>query len=1368
MTQLTLRKHQKDAVSSIENTLKDYNKCLVKMFCGTGKTRIVFHLMVHKKNNLTVIVFPSISLITQFNADYVLNSHWADLTKEFCYMSVCSKNELDHPDIHYTTESQQIETFLHQDKHKIVSVTYQSLETFVNVVEKLDIRIDLLVYDEAHHVIGTTIQNLVFKSKSFQEKTVKTIFLTATPKNENDIIMYDRDADSSDASDCGPLAFEYTHYQAVQDGICNDFDISIHLYTEPAYRNQNHYQSMSRSILASGNTRMLSFHYRSEAEHDTKSNVVDFISDKDKFITEFLHVQREEFPNKKIKKITLDGITGKTKNRLELLQKFEKTKCDEVFILASCYTIGEGVDTKNCNHIYFADPRTSYVSITQNIGRCVRKPVKDMPNATVSLHCFIDANRYEDCQTDEDRDTVIRQDMREGGNLNPILNVLSAVRQDDPDYYDLCLHYPHKYSPQEVKENFHKYGYSVGEPVGNLHETIEHLSGHQVDRNQDVDAISKELDKCIEIHSNSMEQPIQIYNPDSGDVLRVYYNDEEDKYYPVECTEKKPRNIERCRRKPFKINIHTNQDVKVLWKISGELDLTKKICQAYLSCTVKEDNWFQKCDELVLFLEKEKRRPRGQQYIKQEIAQLQKANGEQKEIACLLKEVELSSWNSNQIHNYKNRKQAMKDLDKRQYFETRVLAPYEELYLDGKEKWRSNLRILLSEYLEKGKRPRGTQYIKPEIKALKSEIESNTCTDEERTAKQRQLQSLLQEKEISHWNYCQIRNYKTREQIMMEPDIRKEWEEQVVAPYSKWYLDRKTIWRNKLNILLTEFLEQGRKWRESKTITRRINALQKELESSHFNEAERTAKAVELDNLVREKEISLWNVTQVNNYKRQTEIMAEPDIRTEWETKVLTPYKELYCDDRQEWRKEQWRKNLILLTEFLTQERRRPRPLSMIKGEIETLQRELDNDNLDNGCITTSTEKAAKQEQLTRLKKEGEIGVWNCTQIHSYKNKENIMADADIRTEWETNVLEPYKELYPEDRLLWRKEQWRDSLRMLVHEFLEKGKKPRGTQYIKSEIESLKTVLANTSSNVEWIAKKRELDNLVQEKEMSYWNTVQLRNYKNREYMMADQEIRSEWEQHVQRFQTFYPKFAPVPLSLEQPTPKRSKSITKQVLQEKEKEKDDVSSEKQSDQHVGGVRNRSKLSELHQKYKTLRSDHLHQLFEETPELWHEYHSISEQNELSFQEQDEIPHKRIIKYLEQIKSKRQIHVADLGCGKGKVADHFKTNSTYTFYNYDHVSTAEHVVKCDISKLPLDENEIDICILCLSMWGSNCEEYLKEVYRVLVHNGILLIIEPTKRWITEETNKLKELLEQNGFMVKKVLNQDKFMFLEVVRG
>jgi ribosomal RNA-processing protein 8 len=174
----------------------------------------------------------------------------------------------------------------------------------------------------------------------------------------------------------------------------------------------------------------------------------------------------------------------------------------------------------------------------------------------------------------------------------------------------------------------------------------------------------------------------------------------------------------------------------------------------------------------------------------------------------------------------------------------------------------------------------------------------------------------------------------------------------------------------------------------------------------------------------------------------------------------------------------------------------------------------------------------------------------------------------------------------------------------------------------------------------------------------------------------------------------------------------------------------------------------------------MNSQNLKKEFQDNPQLWYEYHEISEENEKSFPEED-IPRICIIKELDKIKTKRTKIVADLGCGKGYISEYFKNDNRFKFYNYDHISCNENIISCDISNIPLEEDSVEICILSLAMWGSNCKEYIKEAHRILETNGKLYIIEPTKRWsiyddvgnILEgnEGKKLKNLLENNSFKI-----------------
>jgi hypothetical protein len=46
--------------------------------------------------------------------------------------------------------------------------------------------------------------------------------------------------------------------------------------------------------------------------------------------------------------------------------------------------------------------------------------------------------------------------MSKTGNFNGILNVLSALRQEDPYTFELCLKYPETYTKKEICDNLKK------------------------------------------------------------------------------------------------------------------------------------------------------------------------------------------------------------------------------------------------------------------------------------------------------------------------------------------------------------------------------------------------------------------------------------------------------------------------------------------------------------------------------------------------------------------------------------------------------------------------------------------------------------------------------------------------------------------------------------------------------------------------------------------------------------------------------------------------------------------------------------------------------------------------------------------------
>ena len=252
------------------------------------------------------------------------------------------------------------------------------------------------------------------------------------------------------------------------------------------------------------------------------------------------------------------------------------------------------------------------------------------------------------------------------------------------------------------------------------------------------------------------------------------------------------------------------------------------------------------------------------------------------------------------------------------------------------------------------------------------------------------------------------------------------------------------------------------------------------------------------------------------------------------------------------------------------------------------------------------------------------------------------------------------------------------------------------------------------------------------DKYLNQWLQHHLTYYKKKENKFQDKEACKQWEDFIEKYKEHFIEKKSMKLQIQKP---------KETSEEKKQ------------------RVKSELSILHQKYKTMRSDTLSEHFENDPTSWHHYHEVSESNEASFPT-ELIPRNQIIRELDKIKTKRPKRIIDMGCGKALISKHFKDDKRFEFINIDHVSIDETVTVGDISNLPIEDDSVEICISSLALWGSNCKDYIKEAYRVLETNGILYLIEPTKRWTDKEpSDRLRETLKDFKIIQE---NVEKFSF------
>ena len=1261
---MTFRYYQKAADEAIYNELQTSNKCLVKMFCGSGKSLLMRQCQAVQNLLLLVYVFPSLSLIDQFYTDYL--SDKKDITRKIS------------SDDGSTTDPEQIRQFLSCSFNKIICITYQSFEVLLDNLGEM--KINVCCFDEAHHAVGETYQKLIFENDACE----KQIFFTATPKNANGIIMYDRKTPENGM--CGKLVYDYSYLKGVFDDYLNPFEIRIDMYTENT--NLSCYETIARGILTTGNSRVLTFHSDVNTGRDTSVN--NFV-DEAKFRKIFRFIQETEFPNKKIyklKNIKMIGFTSSKsveERRIEL-KNLDETPDNKVFIISSCETLGEGIDTKKANMCVFVDPKSSYVKIIQNIGRIVRKVFgENRTNSTILIPCWIDKTKYLECEGDREKcDEVIRQDMNDtsGGNFNGILNVLSALKQEDEDIYDICLHYPDSFSPQEIRGNLDRQGYAIQEPVGDLCETMGYLldtdicfDEEEYETDEDmIMRVAEENNVCVEIHTDSLENPIEKYNGTSEDIIRLYKTEEEDEtcYQPIiekRGTKKGKGTVSAPdRSKKMNINVHTNDDIQVLWKITG--DITKDICSCVIDCEVI-DTWAEKFIQLKEFIDENKRTP----------YQSSKNETEKK----------LGYWLATQQKNYKK-----KTMDQERYQQwTEFLEEYKEYFKDLDEVWNE-------------------QFIQ-----LKMFIDDNQRTPTYHSKNET-------ENKIARWVSSQQINYKRKRKGMKNEERYQQWTE-FLEEYKEYFKDLDEVWNEKF-IQLKEFIDDNKRtpassskdeiekiekilgsWlsNQQKNYKNKINGMKDEeryQQWSNFLEEYKEyfksdddiwdEKFIQLKEFIddnkktpkrgsndeTEKILGNWFSTQQHNYKRKINCMKFEEKYQQW-SNFMEEYKDYFKKSNDDI----WDEKFIQLKEFIDDNKRTP--ASSSKDEIEKI-----------------------------------LGSWLSSKQNQYKKKRNGMKFEEKYQRW-TNFLEEYKDYFKKsDDDIW------DEKFIQLKEFIYVNKKMPST----------------SSKNID-------------EKILGYWWSTQQGNYKNNKKSMKNEERYNQWTDFLEEYKDIF-------------KPIKKKSMKLQTAPAVIATTEIIESTS-----VKRERTKSKLSELHKEYKTLKSENLRAKFTEDPELWHKYHEIAEENEQSFPE-DDIPRNRIIRELDKIKTKRSKQVVDMGCGRAQIAQRYQGDPRFNFTNYDHISSNEHVIQCDISNIPLEEDSVEICILSLAMWGSNCEEYIKESNSILETGGKLYIIEPTKRWSEKdereniiegkEASRMIKLLEECGFQITKQ-SIEKFCLFECIK-
>lgn len=87
------------------------------------------------------------------------------------------------------------------------------------------------------------------------------------------------------------------------------------------------------------------------------------------------------------------------------------------------------------------------------------------------------------------------------------------------------------------------------------------------------------------------------------------------------------------------------------------------------------------------------------------------------------------------------------------------------------------------------------------------------------------------------------------------------------------------------------------------------------------------------------------------------------------------------------------------------------------------------------------------------------------------------------------------------------------------------------------------------------------------------------------------------------------------------------------------------------------------------------------------------------------------------------------IADLGCGEAKIA---RTLTKKKVHSFDLKALNDQVTVCDMSRLPLYRQTVDVAVFCLSLMGTNLNAFILEANRILKKGGLLKIAEVKSRF------------------------------------
>ncbi|WP_234379725.1 DEAD/DEAH box helicase [Streptomyces caniscabiei] len=398
MAAMELRPHQREAVDAVLRALEFPARSLlpegglrtqVIMATGSGKSLVATRSAEELHAGRVLVLVPSLDLLAQTEASWRAGGR----TGPMIGVSSLRGEQVSFPN---TTDVDELVSWVKPFDKVTVFATYASLGlgTLERAHEAGLTGWDLIVVDEAHRCSGRIGKPWAVVHNNQKIPSLRRLYMTATPRlwqlDENSeqgapgelVASMEDDPNGPFGSRC----FTLTLSEAIDRGICAPYQVvcvdvtDTQLQAAVLLGADGRSEQVRGARLAAlqtalvkaaseeGFRRTLSFHHQIREAEAFAAGLPDVAAQ--------LH---DSDPELYPKTIWADWLCGdhKPNHRRRVLGEFadgiatDGTVVEKGF-LSSVKVLGEGVDTRECDSVYFADVRGSMPDLVQAVGRALR------------------------------------------------------------------------------------------------------------------------------------------------------------------------------------------------------------------------------------------------------------------------------------------------------------------------------------------------------------------------------------------------------------------------------------------------------------------------------------------------------------------------------------------------------------------------------------------------------------------------------------------------------------------------------------------------------------------------------------------------------------------------------------------------------------------------------------------------------------------------------------------------------------------------------------------------------------------------------------------------------------------------------------